>query len=71
MKRGGRIINHGYKGIVMNIYNSSKKDVKTLYKEIENKDELELIGINNNKIKIREEDIKNAEKARKQQEEDD
>jgi len=49
MKKGGRIFNHGYKGVVMSVYNSLNRDKNTLYKEIEGKgreDGIYLIGIN-------------------------
>jgi serine/threonine protein kinase len=51
MKKGGRIFNHGYKGIVMSVYNISGRDKKTLYKEIEEKGKegIQLIGINDKK----------------------
>jgi len=51
MKKGGRIFNHGYKGIVMSVYNISGRDKKTLYKEIEEngKEGIQLIGINDKK----------------------
>jgi serine/threonine protein kinase len=51
MKKGGRIFNHGYKGIVMSVYNISGRDKKTLYKEIEEKgkEDIQLIGINEKK----------------------
>ncbi len=55
MKKGGRIFNHGYKGIVMSVYNDSRRDKKTLYKEIDENREngIELIGINDKKrIKV-------------------
>jgi len=54
MRKGGKILNHGYKGIVMNVYNESKRDKNTLYMEILNSDveKIELIGIDMKKMEI-------------------
>ncbi len=59
MKKGGRIFNHGYKGVVMSVYNSLNRDKNTLYKEIEGKgreDGIYLIGINRRKVKVRDDE---------------
>lgn len=44
--KGGKILNKGYKGAVMDLYNEDKIDDKTLYEELlkENPDEIKLIS---------------------------
>jgi serine/threonine protein kinase len=45
--KGGKILNKGYKGAVMDLYNEDKSDNKTLYEELlkENPEELKLISL--------------------------
>lgn len=46
--KGGKIINRGYKGVVMELYNKNENDNKTLYQELleQNTKEIKLITIN-------------------------
>jgi len=64
--KGGKIINRGYKGIVMDLYNKDKDDTNSLYNELKtaNPDNLKLISIDET-FKIPKNEIENVLKLMK------